>query len=386
MLSITATLRTKKDRPHYYVCIRYKHENTGKNSAKWITTNILVKGNNKRKAQAELERIFTAYKRTHLYSNKIEFTKFISKWLENKKPTISPVTYDSYRIIVNNQIVPFFEPLNLDVDKVNPIHIQNYINKKLEQMSPNTVRKHLFNLSSCFDTAIKQNLISVNPVKQIDMPKKIKYTGAKYYNEKQIEKLLEASKGDVLESIILFALFYGLRRSEIIGLKWSNIDFVNKVFSIKHTVVQASKNIHKNDFTKNTSSLRNMPMSDLIIFHLNCIKERQRQNKLMQLNDYVESDYVFTTITGKLIQPNYVTKHFKALLIKNNLEIIRFHDLRHSSASYLLYLGYNLKEIQAWLGHSDIGTTMNIYAHLDVSIKQNIVDNLNNKFQYLSSN
>lgn len=123
-----------------------------------------------------------------------------------------------------------------------------------------------------------------------------------------------------------------------------------------------------------------MPMTDIIVEHLKNIKRTQEENQLLQINDYINSDYVFTHVTGDIIKPNYITKRFRKLLIKNNLDIICFHDLRHSSASYLLYLGFNLKEIQAWLGHSSISTTMNIYAHLDISIKHNMANELSQKF------
>lgn len=154
MLYITATLRTKKDRSNYYVCIRYKNKE-GKPDAKWVTTNIPVKGNNIRKAEAEKNKIFLHFNLHQIeLSDNTPFCSFINNWLENIKPAISPVTYDSYSMIVNNHIIPFFEPLNLKISAVAPAHIQMYINKKLQNISPNTVRKHLFNLSKCFDSAI----------------------------------------------------------------------------------------------------------------------------------------------------------------------------------------------------------------------------------------
>jgi len=123
-----------------------------------------------------------------------------------------------------------------------------------------------------------------------------------------------------------------------------------------------------------------MPIPRIIKDMLYTLKEQQEANRLLQPNDYIDEGYIFTHVDGRLILPNYVTKYFKWLLEKNNLPIIRFHDLRHSSGSYLLYLGFSMKEIQSWLGHGDMGTTMNIYAHLDVSAKQNIAESLNNKF------
>lgn len=384
---MTATVREKKGRPNYFICIRMKDEKSGKFKEKWITTDIPIKGNNKRRVEAERERILAEYKRQQIdlcvdLSNEVMFTDFIKEWLENLKPSIEAVTYDTYRLIVYNQIVPFFEPKQLKVKSITPMHIQQYVNFKLKTVSPNTVRKHLHNLSKCLDSAVKQAIIVFNPVKRIDMPKKVKYMGAKFYNEQQIERLLEVSKGDVLEPIILFALFYGLRRSEILGLKWDAIDFERNEFTVRHTVVRVDKELHKKDSTKNKSSYRVMPITPIIKNSLLDILKRKSEAKRFQPNDYIDEGYVFTHVDedGRLINPNYVTKRFKQVLERNNLEVIKFHDLRHSSASYLLYLGFTMKEIQEWLGHGDIGTTMNIYAHLDTKVKHNISDKLNDKF------
>jgi len=379
---MTATLQIKKNRPNYYILIRYRDEVTGKERQKWETTDISVKGNNKRKAEARLKEVLTEYEQGKVDIGKgVMFTVFIMEWLEILRPSIEAVTYDTYKLIIYNQIIPFYEPMKLKLKEVTPLHIQKYVNFKLKSVSPNTVRKHLWNLSKCFDSAIKQKLIVFNPVKGIDMPKKIKYTGAKYYNEQQIDELLEVVKGDILEGFILFAVFYGMRRSEVLGLKWSAINFGNKTFDVKHTVVRVDKVLHKKDSTKTNSSYRSLPMPDIIIDMLQELKAKQEQYRLLQPNDYVDEGYVFTREDGQLIPPNYVTKHFKDILAKNDLPIIRLHDLRHSTASYLLYLGFNMKEIQMWLGHGDIGTTMNLYAKLDMEAKRNIADMLNDKFQ-----
>ena len=361
---MTASLQIKKDRPNYYVVLAFKDKLTGKNKTKWVSTDVPTKGNNKRLANEKLREVLDEYENELIQvdvGKSILFTTFIKEWLENHRQSIEAVTYDTYRAIIYNQIIPFYEPKKLKLRDIMPLHIQQYINFKLETASPNTVIKHLWNLSKCFDSAIKQNLITFNAVKGIEMPKKIKYTGAKYYNEKQIHHLLEAIKGDVLENVIKMALFYGFRRSEIIGLKWNAVDLENNVLTIKHTAVQMGTKIYKSDSTKTDSSYRVMPIPEIIREIFVELKRQQETNRLLQPNDYVDEGYVFTHADGRIITPNYVTNHFKLLIRRSGLEVIRFHDLRHSSASYLLYLGFDMKSIQAWLGHGTIGTTMNIY-------------------------
>jgi len=385
---MTGSYTAKKGRPFYYIVLNYV-DDTGKQKRPWIKTDIPVKGDNKNRVKARLKEVLAEYETQKIDLGKdVLFTVFLKEWLENLRPSIEAVTYDTYRLIVYNQIIPFFEAKKLKLRDVTSLHIQKYVKHKLETIpprkqkapSPNTIRKHLWNLSKCFDSAIKQNLIVFNPIKGIDMPKKVKYMGAKYYNEKQIDELLTAVKGDVLEGIIWIAVFYGLRRSEVLGLKWEAIDFINKTFDIKHTVVRVDKVLHKKDSTKNKSSYRSLPMTDTIIQMFKMLKAKQAQYKLLQPRDYIDEGYVFAKEDGSLINPNYVTKRFKGILTKNNLEIIRLHDLRHSTASYLLYLGFSMKEIQIWLGHGDIGTTMNLYTHVDMEAKRNMADSLNEKF------
>ena len=378
---MTATLQIKKDRPNYYVLIRYQDEATGKERQKWVTTDISVKGNNKRKAEARLREVLAEYEVQKIdLSKDVFFTEFIKHWLENHRHSIAETTYDSYSIALKTHIIPFFEPKKIRVRDLTPMHIQQYINFKMKFISPNTIIKQLRNISKCLDSAVRQNIIAFNPVKRIDLPKKIKSTGAKRYNEGQIERLLECSKGDSLEIIILLTAFYGLRRSEVLGLKWDAIDMLNNTITIRHTVIQVSKAIHRVDSTKNESSHAVVPMPNIIKARLKRWKAQQAEHKLLQPNDYDNEGYICTQVDGSLIKPNYVSQHFQVLLRQNDLPRIRFHDLRHSSAGYLKYLGFDLKDIQVWLRHKDIQTTMNIYLELDMSAKSNIADKLDEKF------
>ena len=138
--------------------------------------------------------------------------------------------------------------------------------------------------------------------------------------------------------------------------------------------------IHKMDATKNSSSYATIPLPNIIKARLKRWKSKQNEYKLLQPNDYNNDGYICTQADGSLIKPNYVTQHFKRLLKNNNMPIIRFHDLRHSSAGYLKYLGFDLKDIQIWLRHGDISTTANIYLSLDMDAKRVIADNLDRRF------
>ena len=144
---------------------------------------------------------------------------------------------------------------------------------------------------------------------------KLKEVLAEYEN-KQIGELLKCSQGDPLELLILLTLFYGLRRSEVLGLKWDAVDFDNDTIKIRHTVTRVNKKVHKLDSTKNESSNSVIPMSNFIKSHLKKWKMEQLEYKLLQPNDFNNEGYICTYINGEVFKPDYVSQHFKLLLKK----------------------------------------------------------------------
>ena len=195
------------------------------------------------------------------------------------------------------------------------------------------------------------------------------------YSAEEMEKLFEVAQGHKLELIIQLAAFYGLRRAEVMGLRWEAIDFEAKTLTIRHIVtstrIDGKKILVEADRAKTKSSLRTLPLVDPIAERLKAVKEQQEYNQKICGNCYNQEylGYVFVDAMGNLIQPDSVTTGFPQLLKENGLRRIRFHDLRHSCASLLLKEGVPMKQIQEWLGNSDISTTANIYAHLDSQSK-----------------
>lgn len=166
-------------------------------------------------------------------------------------------------------------------------------------------------------------------------------------------------------------MLYGLRRSEVLGIKWDSIDLKAKKLTIQHTRTRCNEIIEK-DRTKTKSSLRSFPLSDDIVNLLVKIKLQEKRNKKLFGKEYVSNDYVFKWDNGKPYDPDYITHKFSKTLKKYGLKQISFHGLRHSCGSLLNEQGFTLKDIQEWLGHSDIQTTANIYLHLDTKRKENI--------------
>lgn len=179
--------------------------------------------------------------------------------------------------------------------------------------------------------------------------------------------------------LIYFTVLFGLRRSEVLGLKWDSVDFERKLITIKHTVVRYSEIIEK-DKTKTEASYRSYPLTDDIVLLLNQLREKENINRKLFGREYIENNYIFKWDNGETYKPDYISRKFGKLLKSNNLRKIRFHDLRHSCASLLVANGFQLKDIQEWLGHADIQTTANIYAHLDTERKNKIANSMSSAF------
>ncbi len=383
MQQVAGHLQEKKG--YYYAVLNYKDEN-GKRKTKWISTKLPVKGN-KKKAEcilAELRRDFVipkaVEKPTQVVSKNTNamadmlFADYMIYWLDIIKPNVTLNTFSSYNINVKNVIAPYFREKQITLGELQPKDIQDFYTERLKTVKANSVHKYHANIRKALIYATKMDYITVNPIFKVDKPKKQPFT-ASFYSVEEIEKLFEVAKGTYLDIPIIMGGFYGMRRSEAVGLRWKMIDFENNTITINHTITIASidgeRYVVAEDRTKNKSSMRTMPLVLPVKEKLLRVREQQKmyQKKFKKSYNKKYLDYICVDEIGNLITPNYVTSAFPKLLGKNGLRKIRFHDLRHTCASLLLKNGVPMKQIQEWLGHSDFSTTANIYSHLDYDSK-----------------
>ena len=218
--------RTRPGRPNYYIVLENKDPKTGKVRAKWLQQDITVKGNNKRAIEERRKEIEAEYENQNTEAlaeidlrGDTLFTDYLLRWLETQRTALADSTFQLYEYQINKCIVPYFLPMKIKLKDLAPSHLETYKNEKLESVSKNTVRKYLTNISKCLDSAASEpnRIIPFNPVKVIQWPKKEEFMGARVYDEAQIIqiiKLLDVSKGDPMELMILITVFYGLRRSD----------------------------------------------------------------------------------------------------------------------------------------------------------------------------
>ncbi len=193
------------------------------------------------------------------------------------------------------------------------------------------------------------------------------------YTSEEVKKLQKAVMGTEIEVPVMLALTLALRRSEVIGLRWSALDFEHDVVHINHTCVIQDNKPKYVDLTKNASSHADMYLSKLVKEYLTSVKKRQEEDKNFYGKGYVDSDYVCRHSDGSLIKPNYVSQNFPKFLEANNLKRIRFHDLRYISGSIVLNSTGDLKLTSEYLRHSSIQVTGDIYSHVDLGRKKTIV-------------
>ena len=303
-----------------------------------------------------------------------DYLKLYLPYTRKRKKPIEDTTYASYEGNIKSPIGPYFREQGIKLKDLDARDIQEFYDIQLQRVTANTVIHYHAIIRLALTFARKNGWISENPIDEVDKPEKNHYVG-KFYSADELSKVFKLTKDTNLEVPVLMGGFYGLRRSECVGLRWSAIDLTNNVFYINHTVttprVNGKLKIVAKDRAKTKSSLRALPLDMAVKERLLVIKERQEMYRKKFKRSYSKEwlDYVMVDELGGLIMPNYVTSAFKRLLTKNDLRPIRFHDLRHTSASLLLNNGVQLKDIQMWLGHSDFSTTANIYAHLDASSK-----------------
>lgn len=365
----------------FYVVLNYRDEN-GKRKTPWISTNLPVKGNKKRAENfmMDVRRNFVPpnvqriEEREAMQKGDILFTDFLLKWLRVAKSTVKLTTYASYEMMATRIIIPYFETLNIKLKELTTEDIQEFYNAQLERVSANTVIHYHAVIHRALKYAVKIKTIQSNPAVNVERPRKEKFIGS-FYDKKEINTLFDIIQGHPLEVAIKLAAFYGLRREEIIGLKWTAIDFENNTLTIQHTVTECNldgKHIEvASDTAKTDSSLRTMPLVTNFREMLLAKKEKQEHYRKLCGRSYCKEylDYIFVNEMGERWKPRYLSDGFKRILEQNGLRRIRFHDLRHTCASLLLANNVPMKKIQEWLGHSDFSTTANIYAHLDFQSK-----------------
>lgn len=381
---MNGSIQVKKG--YLYAVINYKDE-AGKTKYKWVATGLKERGN--RKAAKEiLDRELIAFEEQQkANAEKIErrskpkeidkadatmlFSDYCAKYVESIKSTLSAQVYAEYSGYYIRQFKQFFDKRKLRLIDITENEIREYYDSLRARGVKEISLKHHNNiLRPALRKAYQAKLIPDNPFDFLEPIKKEK-SPMSFYDKNEMKKLFEVIKGHKLEIPFMLAAYYGFRRSEVLGLRWSAVDFDHKLISINHKMIVVGKEVILTDELKTKTSNRTLPLIPAIEEALLRHREQIEKNKAFYGNTYDQRylEYVCVEENGKIVYPDHMTKEFADLLKKHGLKHIRLHDLRHSCASNMLASGVKMKEIQEWLGHSNFSTTADVYSHLDFSAK-----------------
>ena len=390
--TLAASVQAKKGRLYAVIQVR---EN-GKTKPVWRALGLPESANKSKvnKAYREVVQAFEQSYAEQIAQNKkpasdIPIYDYMCAYFKKIEKNIQKSTAESYRGMINGRIRRYFTARKeLTVGSITAKDIEDFYEWMFESgVVANTVIHYHTVLHSAFKRAFKDGLIDSNPFDRIDRPKKNKFTGENY-SEEELIAMLRIIRGDIIYPAVMLAGGLGLRRSEALGARWSRIDWDKKTVLLDTKIIEYKANgktvIEPVEEMKNKSSRRTLPLPEPVLEMLSEEKEKQSLYRKMFKGSYNRKydDFVCVNELGELIRPSYVTQHFSDLLKKYGLRHIRFHDLRHTFTSVLIGQDVPLINVSNFLGHSDLSTTANIYAHLDKASKQasaNIITGILNK-------
>ncbi len=305
--------------------------------------------------------------------------QFLTQWLEDHKGAIRIRTYERYEELARLHILPALghHPLQ----KLTPQHIQAFYTKKLKEgLSPTTVNLLHALLHKALDDAVRLSAVTRNASDAASAPSRAHYE-IQPFSIEQAQQFLVAARGHSMEALFVLAITTGMRRGEILAIKWQDVQFERNMLQVRRIFTRQPGNRYIEAKPKTEKSRRSILLAPIVVALLKQHRTRQLEARLKAGSQWQERDLVFCTSLGTPLNPNKVVDRFKTLLKRAGLPEIRFHDLRHSAATILLSMEVHPKVVQELLGHNQISMTMDIYSHVLPTMQKDAVSKLNNALQ-----
>lgn len=320
----------------------------------------------------------------YLESSNIRLSDYMLEiWLEEKRKNnlMTRLTIDSYKSYIINHITPSIGKGELS--SISAKHIKKLVTDLKEKrdengkelLSDSTVQR-IFNIVvTALNSAIKDGLIKENPAANVDRPK-ITKKKLKVWNVEEVNLFLNSLKDNRNYMAFFLAIHTGMRQGEILGLPISNIDFEKKLIRVTQTLEHDGKGIKQG--AKTSAGIRSVQVSDEVLKEISKQIERIKQEKKLSGNMYIDNGLLICTNIGKPIFPDTLTKTMRRKIKQTGLNPIRFHDLRHTSASLMLMIGTHPKIVSERLGHSSVTITLDTYSHLLPNMQEEAANGLSN--------
>ncbi len=352
----------------------------------WVAQVFLENGktkqryfNTEKEASDALNEMLYELRQGTLITEKNQTVKqHFERWLEIHKTRIRWSTYLGYRRVINKHILPTLGALSLQ--RLSARDLDALYARKLEEgLSPIRIRSIHIVIRMALKQAIRWRLISRNVSDDVSPPRDTQPHERQTLTPEQARKLLAAAKGHRLEAILTLALATGMRRGELLALRWKEIDFERKSLYVRRSVNRLPGG-HCETEPKTASSKRHITLPQFVIEALQQHRIRQKEARLKAGPTWEENDLVFCNIYGRFLNSQSLFVLFSSLLEKAELPHMRFHDLRHSAATILLAMGVSAKVVQELLGHSNITMTLNVYGHVLPSMQQEAMNRLDHLY------
>ena len=339
---------------------------------------ITVKGT-KKQALAVMDKMKVELERGYFSDpSAMKLEDWMMQWLDNYLPNIEATTRTHYRNAINTHIIPDLGHVMLK--HLQSTEIQSWVNRLQSKkgLSPKSVRNVYLNLRAALAKAVVLRMLPYNPCEGVVLPKGTKYK-ATIYTVKEMNRLLDLARGTDMYIPVLLATNLGLRRGEVLALRWEHIDFENAIVHIcENKVITEDGALTK--APKSAAGVRDISLGSGVLAELKHAHAQYNRDKLAMGAGFKDSGLVFSQENGSGYRPESLTRMWNRFLEKHQLKHIRFHDLRHSCATALLEAGVDPKTVQNRLGHSDITMTLNIYAHCTQNMDRNAAQKLDDLF------
>ncbi|GCE04222.1 tyrosine-type recombinase/integrase [Dictyobacter aurantiacus] len=309
----------------------------------------------------------------------VALQEYLENWLENiHKPTIRLSTYLNYRKLLDNYLLPGLGKIKLQ--KLTPQQVQAFYSQKInEGLSPKTVNNVHGVLHKALDNAVKWNMLPRNICDAVTPPR-IPRKELNYLTSDQARILLKEVKEHRLEALLTLAITTGMRRGELLALRWQDINFTDRSLQVRRAVSYLKNYGYVESEPKTARSRRTIMLPEFVISILQQHREHQQEQEALAGKVWVSKGLVFTNAWGDYYSPSTMLKVFKRFLESIDMPHMRFHDLRHSAATILLAMKVHPKIVQEILGHSQITTTMDIYSHAMPSLQDDATEQWEDKF------